>query len=113
MLRCHDGKLRVCNLDSAPAVDEDPQFEDWEGSCTDEYTAPNRDYSPAPSPCDDLYALHLSILKLCSREDALVEELDEIEEFFTLWLMGIQSREPGQSISTITFLPRLRSTAIP
>jgi serine/threonine protein kinase len=39
LLRCYDGKLRLCDFDSARLVDECPEA--WEGLVSDRYLAPN------------------------------------------------------------------------
>jgi serine/threonine protein kinase len=98
MLRCRDGKLRFCDFDSARPLDEDPQA--WEGMCTDQYLAPNRDYfwsGSAPTPSDDLYALGLSLWELYTGKEALSDELHNMEEVLkerrTVDLMKVEDTE--------------------
>lgn len=98
MLRCRDGKLRFCDFDSARPLDEDPQA--WEGMCTDQYLAPNRDYfwsGSAPTPSDDLYALGLSLWELYTGKEALSDELHDMEEVLkerrTVDLMEVEDTE--------------------
>ncbi|ERF71115.1 hypothetical protein EPUS_07787 [Endocarpon pusillum Z07020] len=81
MLRCSDGKLRLCDFDSARPIDEAPGA--WDALCTHQYLAPNRDFfqtDAPPTPSDDIYALGLSIWELYTGKQALIEELDDIEE---------------------------------
>ena len=81
MLRCNDGRLRLCDFDSARPIDEAPEA--WEGVSTDQYLAPNRDFfqtGTPPNPSNDIYALGLSIWELYTGKQALMEELDNIEQ---------------------------------
>lgn len=82
MLRCRDCKLRLCDFDAArPIIDEDPQL--WEGLCTEQYLAPNRDFfstGKAPTAEDDLYALGISIWEVWTGKEALKDEWNNIED---------------------------------
>ncbi|KAF7511481.1 hypothetical protein GJ744_004670 [Endocarpon pusillum] len=81
MLRCSNGKLRLCDFDSARPIDEAPEA--CEGLCTDQYLTPNRDFfqrGTPPTPSDDIYTLGLSIWELYVGKQALIEELDNIEK---------------------------------
>lgn len=98
MLRCRDGKLRLCDFDTARFVDEDPQL--WEGLATEAYLAPNRDYfntGAAPTPSDDIYALGLSIWELYTGKPPLSDEIHNIEEVLkerrTVNLMEVEDPE--------------------
>ena len=98
MLRCTDGALRLCDFDSARPLDEDPLS--WEGLCTPQYLAPNRDYFNTGSPpttSDDIYALGLSIWELYTGKEALSDELENIEEVLqerrTVDVMEVEDRE--------------------
>lgn len=80
VVRCSDGKLRLCDFDSARPMNEDPQA--WEGIATEQYLAPNRDYhnkGAPPTPSDDIYALGVSIWELYTGK-AAYDELGDIEE---------------------------------
>jgi serine/threonine protein kinase len=55
LLRCRDGKLRLCDFDSARLIDEEVTLEDWEGFVSPRYIAPSRgfpDHGP-PTVLDD------------------------------------------------------------
>ncbi|MCJ1248569.1 hypothetical protein MMC30_005787 [Trapelia coarctata] len=81
LLRCRDGKLRLCDFDTARPIDEDPQV--WEGLSTWQYLAPNRDFletGAPPTVKSDLYALGISIWELWTGKEAFSEELDDMED---------------------------------
>jgi serine/threonine protein kinase len=103
MLRCRDGKLRLCDFDSARPIDEDPQL--WEGLCTEQYLAPNRDYfntGAVPTPSDDLYALGITLWELYTGKDAFIDQLHDIEEILqerrTVDLMEVDDEEVRELI---------------
>ena len=76
LLRCSDGKLRLCDFGSARLVYECPEA--WEGLASDSYLAPNRDYfntSAPPTTKDDLFALGVSLWELHVGEDALMKDV--------------------------------------
>ncbi|KAK3078500.1 hypothetical protein LTS18_007349 [Coniosporium uncinatum] len=79
-LRCRDGKLRLCDFDSARGVDDDE--EGYEGMVTGEFLAPNRDYyrtGRPPTISDDIYALGLSIWPLYTGDKDLEnEDMEEV-----------------------------------
>ncbi|KAH6640830.1 kinase-like domain-containing protein [Chaetomium tenue] len=75
-LRCHDGKLRLCDFDSAWLLGDD-EVEDWEGGVSDRYLAPSRGYPDTHGPptiVDDNYALAISVWELFTGKDALIDE---------------------------------------
>jgi len=77
-LRCRDGKLRLCDFDSARRVDDDE--EGYEDMVTEELLAPNRDYHGTgrpPTISDDIYALGLSIWSLYTGNKVLENEAME------------------------------------
>lgn len=79
-LRCRDGKLRLCDFNSARLLDDD-EVEDWEGGVSDRYLAPSRGYPDSHGPptiVDDNYALAISVWELFTGKDALIDE--DIEE---------------------------------
>lgn len=81
MLRCSDGKIRLCDFDSARPIDEAPEA--WEGLSTEQFLAPNRDFfntGAPPTPSDDIYALGLSIWELYTGKEVFADELDHMEE---------------------------------
>jgi serine/threonine protein kinase len=74
-LRCRDGKLRLCDFDSARLI-SDENVEGWEGFVSERYVAPSRgypDYGP-PTVINDEYALAISVWELFTGKDALSEE---------------------------------------
>ncbi|KAK0744576.1 kinase-like domain-containing protein [Apiosordaria backusii] len=74
-LRCRDGKLRLCDFDSARLI-ADEDTEGWEGFVSERYVAPSRGfpkYGP-PTVRDDNYALAISIWELYTGNDALIDE---------------------------------------
>jgi serine/threonine protein kinase len=79
-LRCRDGKLRLCDFDSARLI-ADKKVENWEGFVSERYLAPSRgypEYGP-PTVIDDEYALAISVWELFTGKDALIEEdMEEI-----------------------------------
>ncbi len=75
-LRCRDGRLRLCDFDSARLIADD-KVEGWEGFVSDRYLAPTRGYPDAygpPTVVDDHYALAISVWELFTGKDALLEE---------------------------------------
>ena len=83
MLRCKDGKLRLCDFAEARPVDEDPK--QWAGEATIMYMSPNRRFletDTAPTISDDLFALGLCIWQLYTRRRPFPADMDEddIEE---------------------------------
>ncbi|KAK3292509.1 kinase-like domain-containing protein [Chaetomium fimeti] len=75
-LRCRDGKLRLCDFNSARLLADD-EVEDWEGGVSDRYLAPSRGYPDSHGPptiVDDNYALAISVWEVFTGKDALVEE---------------------------------------
>ncbi|KAK3299671.1 kinase-like domain-containing protein [Chaetomium fimeti] len=78
-LRCRDGKLRLCDFDSARLI-ADEKAEGWEGFMSHRYLAPSRGYPyrrPPPTVIDDEYALAISIWELFTGKDAFIEEFME------------------------------------
>ncbi|KAH6844643.1 kinase-like domain-containing protein [Chaetomium sp. MPI-CAGE-AT-0009] len=79
-LRCRDGKLRLCDFDSARLI-ADEKAEDWEGFISDRYLAPSRGFPEEgrpPTVVDDEYALAISIWELFTGKDALIDEDMEV-----------------------------------
>ncbi|KEZ42490.1 hypothetical protein SAPIO_CDS5701 [Scedosporium apiospermum] len=82
-LRCRDGKLRLCDFDSARLI-ADEEAEGWEGFVSERYVAPSRgfpDYGP-PTVGDDNYALAISVWELFTGKDALIDEdMEEVSKY--------------------------------
>ncbi|KAK4252164.1 kinase-like domain-containing protein [Corynascus novoguineensis] len=74
-LRCRDGKLRLCDFDSARFI-ADETADGWQGIISDRYLAPNRGYPDMgpPTVIDDNYALAISLWELFTGKDALIDE---------------------------------------
>ncbi|KAK3308976.1 kinase-like domain-containing protein [Chaetomium strumarium] len=75
LLRCRDGRLRLCDFDSARFV-ADEEAEGWEAFISDRYLAPSRgfpDYGP-PTVLDDDYAFASSVWELFTGKDAFIDE---------------------------------------
>jgi serine/threonine protein kinase len=75
-LRCRDGKLRLCDFNSARLLADD-EVEDREGGVSDRDLAPSRGYPDGHGPptiVDDSYALAVSVWELFTGKDALIDE---------------------------------------
>ncbi|AEO69497.1 6d3f6960-c1a2-4980-a4af-6de61e709ec1 [Thermothielavioides terrestris] len=80
-VRCRDGRLRLCDFDSARLV-ADERADGWEGLASERYLAPSRGYPDRygpPTVVDDEYALAISVWELFTGKDALIgEDMEEV-----------------------------------